>query len=73
MGWKDEEKIPAADITAGEWIRTHEEEDRGEPVQLLWRTVERVPNGEFRWSFNTSAGLRYFEDGEWVRRVTRTE
>jgi hypothetical protein len=68
----DRERVPVADIVAGDWILTHEE-DRGDPVQFLWRSVQRVPNGDFRWSFKTSAGLRHFDHDEWIYRVKSTE
>jgi hypothetical protein len=68
----DREKVPVADIVVGDWILTHEE-DRGDPVQLLWRSVLRLPNGDFRWSFKTSAGLRHFDHDECVGRVKSTE
>jgi hypothetical protein len=66
------EKVPVADIVVGDWIFTREE-DRGDPVQLLWRSVQRLPNGDFRWSFKTNAGLRHFDRDEWVYRVKSTQ
>ena len=65
----DREKVPVSDIIAGNWVLAHDEEE-GEPVQLLWRTGQRSPSGEFRWSFKTSAGIRHFDQDEWVYRMT---
>ena len=68
----DREKVPVADIIAGDWILAHDE-DQAEPVQLLWRTGQRSPSGEIGWSLKTSAGIRHFDQDEWVYRVTGTE
>ena len=68
----DREKVPVAGIIAGDWVLAHDDE-QGEPVQLLWRTGRRSPSGEFGWSFKTSAGIRYFDQDEWVYRVTSAE
>jgi hypothetical protein len=65
------EKVPVADLIAEDWILT-DDEDSGDPVQLLWRTGHRSPNGEFGWSFKTSAGVRHFDQDAWVYRVTGT-
>jgi hypothetical protein len=63
------EKVPVADLIAGDWIST-EDEDPGDPVQLLWRTGERLPNDEFGWVFYTTGGLRHFDQHAWIYRVT---
>jgi hypothetical protein len=68
----DRERVPVGDVIAGDWILTHDE-DQHDPVQLFWRSGQRSPNGEFRWSFKTSGGFRYFDQGAWVYRVTSTE
>lgn len=68
----DRERARVGDIIAGDWILTHDA-DRGDPVQLLWRTGRRSPNGELGWSFKTSGGFRYFDQGAWVYRVTSSE
>jgi hypothetical protein len=68
----DRENVPVADVLAGDWIATHDE-DPGDPMQLLWRTGQRSPNGDFCWSFKTSAGLRHFDQDAWVYRVTSTQ
>jgi hypothetical protein len=68
----DREKVPVADIIAGDWVFAHDE-DQGEAVQLLWRTGQRWPSGEFGWSLKTSAGIRHFDRDEWVYRVISTE
>jgi hypothetical protein len=66
------EKVPVADVIAGDWFLARDE-DQGDPVQLLWRTGQRSPSGELGWSFKTSAGIRHFDQDEWVYRVIRTE
>jgi hypothetical protein len=68
----DRQKVPVADLIAGDRILTHDE-DQGDPVQLLWRTGQRLPNGEFGWSLKTTAGWRHFAEDEWVYRLTKTE
>ena len=68
----DREKVPVADVIAGDWILT-DDEDRGDPMQLLWRTGQRSPNGDMGWSFKTSAGLRHFDQDAWVYRLTTTQ
>jgi hypothetical protein len=68
----EREKVRVADIIAGDWVMAHDDE-QGEPVQLLWRTGRRSPSGEFGWSFKTSAGIRHFDEDEWVYRVTSAE
>ena len=73
MSWNDPDSIPASDVTAGQWILTHDTDDGDEPVQLLYRTVERLPDGQIRWSFVTSAGLRRFDYEASVDRVTRAD
>ena len=64
------EEVPVADIRAGDWILTPDEEDQGVPEQLLWRFGQRSPDGEFRWSFKTTAGVRHFDQGATLYRVT---
>jgi hypothetical protein len=68
----DREKVPVADIVAGDWVLAHGE-DHGEPLHVLWRTGQRSPSGEFGWSFKTSAGIRTFEEDEWVYRLISAE
>jgi hypothetical protein len=68
----DREQVPVADVIAGDWILPPDE-DCGEPMQLLWRTGQRSPNGEMGWSFKTSAGLRHFDHDAWVYRLTSTQ
>ena len=63
------ERVPVANLIAGDWFATQDEEP-GDAVQLLWRTGERLPNGEFGWVFQTNAGLRHFDQDAWVHRVT---
>src|SRR5262249_15807442 len=63
------EKVPFADLIPRDWIST-QDDDPGDPVQLLWRTGQRLPNGEFGWVFQTTAGLRHFDQHAWVYRVT---
>src|SRR5436190_23021172 len=67
----DREKVPVADVIAGDWILTLDQ-DPGDPMQLLWRTGERAPNGDMGWSFKTSAGLRHFDHDASVYRLTST-
>jgi hypothetical protein len=68
----DRERVPVANVRAGDWIFTRDE-DPGDPTQLFWRTGLRTPNGDFRWSFKTSAGFRHFDQDAWVYRVTRAQ
>ena len=68
----DRERVPVADVRAGDWILTRDE-DPGVPMQLFWRTGQRAPNGDFRWSFKTSAGFRDFDQDAWVYRLTSTQ
>jgi hypothetical protein len=68
----DREKVPVADIIAGDWILAQDGE-QGDEVQVLWRTGQRSPSGEFRWSFKTSAGIRVFDQDDWVYRVRSPE
>lgn len=56
----------------GDWILTGDEE-QDEPIQLFFRTGQRTPNGDFRWSFKTSAGFRQFDQRAWVDRLTSTQ
>src|SRR5262245_3933150 len=63
------QKVPVAELIAGDWIAT-QDEDPGDSVQLLWRTGQRLPNGEFGWVFQTTAGLRHLDQHGWVYRVT---
>jgi hypothetical protein len=65
----DRERVPVSDVVAGDWILPRDE-DAGSPMQLLWRTGQPSPNGGFSWSFKTSAGVRHFDQDEWVYRVT---
>jgi hypothetical protein len=67
------EVVPAADIRAGDWILSVDDDGQGVPEQLLWRFGHRSPSGEFRWSFKTTAGLRYFDQDATVYRVRSTD
>ncbi len=64
------EMVPAGDVRAGDWISPCDEEP-AEPMQVYWRTGERAANGDFRWSFKTSAGFRHFDQDAWVYRAPR--
>jgi hypothetical protein len=65
------EEVPVADIRAGDWIVIPDDADQGIPEQLLWRFGQRSPDGEFRWSFKTTAGVRHFDQDATLYRVTR--
>jgi hypothetical protein len=68
------EEVPVADIRAGDWIVTHsDDDDPGIAEQLLWRFGQRSPSGEFRWVFKTTAGVRHFDHGAAVYRVSNAE
>jgi hypothetical protein len=67
----DREKVPVADIIAGDWILAHDD-DQGEAVQFLWRTGQRSPSGEVGWSLKTTAGIRTFDPDAWVYRAIRS-
>ena len=68
------EEVPVADIRAGDWILPPDDEGLGTPEQFLWRCFgPRSPSGEFRWSFKTTAGVRHFDQGATVYRVTSAE
>ena len=68
----DRERVPVADVRAGDWILA-DDEDPGEPMRVFWRTGQRAPNGDFGWSFRTSAGFRHFDQDAWVYRLTGTQ
>lgn len=66
------ERVPVGDVVAGDWI-VAPEEDSAEPEQLLWRSVQRTPNGSLRWSLKTATGLRHLDQDAWVYRLLSTE
>lgn len=65
------EKVQPDNLLVGDRVLTRDEDDRGEPVEVMARPeLNANRDGSYYWTVATSGGLRTFAHAEDVFRLT---